>query len=179
MQVSSSIPWQLPGVAGGQNKSVLVLEPVESQGGRMVARKKGTSTCRLIRSLKDYVLCRHSFGAPAESGQYLVAAAKTRRGYSPSFLKISAPRSMWPPTTYNPQCLMIIPALGSRGVQAATSSISSARDFLKANWCPPSSKKVTQPATSPAEPVAAHIVRYFDLEHILAGPDRADLSTAG
>ncbi len=29
MQVSSSIPWQLLGVAGGQ--SVLVLEPVESQ----------------------------------------------------------------------------------------------------------------------------------------------------
>src|SRR6266702_2946574 len=69
MQVSSSIPWQLLGVAGGQNKSVLVLEPVESQGGRMVAWKRGTSTCRLIRSLKDYVLCRHSFGAPAESGQ--------------------------------------------------------------------------------------------------------------
>src|SRR6266702_2604677 len=69
-QVSSSIPWKLLGVAGGQNKSVLVLEPVESQGGRMVARKRGMSTCRLIRSFRDYVLCRHSFGAPAENGHY-------------------------------------------------------------------------------------------------------------
>src|SRR6266702_6166310 len=40
MQVSSSIPWQLLGVAGGQNKSVLVLEPVESQGGRMGSTEK-------------------------------------------------------------------------------------------------------------------------------------------
>ena len=46
-----------------RNKSVLVLEPVESQGGRMVARKRGTSTCRLSKT------CRHS-GAPAENGQY-------------------------------------------------------------------------------------------------------------
>ncbi len=48
MQVSSSIPWQLLGMVGGKNKSVLVLEPVESQGGRMVAWKRGTSTCHLI-----------------------------------------------------------------------------------------------------------------------------------
>jgi len=33
MRISSSIPWQLLGVAGGQNKSVLVFEPVESLGG--------------------------------------------------------------------------------------------------------------------------------------------------
>ena len=52
----------------GKIKRVLVLEPVESQGGRMVARKRGTSTCRLIRSLQDYVLCRRSFGAPAANG---------------------------------------------------------------------------------------------------------------
>jgi len=68
MQVSSSIPWQLLGVVGGQNKSVLVLEPVESQGGQMVAWKRGTSMCHLICSLEDYILCHHSFRAPAESG---------------------------------------------------------------------------------------------------------------
>ncbi len=50
MQVSSLIPWQLLGMAGGQNKSVLVLEPVESQGGWMVARKRGTSTCHLSKT---------------------------------------------------------------------------------------------------------------------------------
>src|SRR6266702_2318522 len=59
-----------------RNKSVLVLEPVESQGGRIVARKRGTSTCRLIRSLKDYVLCRHSFRAPAENGHIWSRADK-------------------------------------------------------------------------------------------------------
>ncbi|SRR6266702_671923 len=67
MQVSSLIPWQLLGVVGGQNKSVLALEPVESQGGWMVAWKRGMSMCHLIHSLKDYILCHHSFGALAES----------------------------------------------------------------------------------------------------------------
>jgi len=68
-----------------RNKSVLVLEPVESQGGRMVARKRGTSTCRLIRSLKDYVLCRHSFRAPAENGQLPVASSASRLFSRPEF----------------------------------------------------------------------------------------------
>ena len=52
------------------------LEPVESLGGRMAARKRGTSTCRLIRSLEirsleDYILCRRSFLTLAENGQLL------------------------------------------------------------------------------------------------------------
>src|SRR6266702_5977993 len=64
------IPWQLMGVAGGRNKSVLVPRTSRS-GGRMAARERGTCTCRLIRSLRvrDYILSRHSFLTPAENGQ--------------------------------------------------------------------------------------------------------------
>jgi len=53
----------------GEIKVFWFLEPVESLGGRMAARSRGRSTCRFIRSLKDYcILCRYSFLAPAENG---------------------------------------------------------------------------------------------------------------
>src|SRR6266702_7800034 len=54
----------------GEIKAFWFFEPVESLGGRMAARKRGTNTSRVIRSLRDYVLCRRSFITPAENGHF-------------------------------------------------------------------------------------------------------------
>src|SRR6266702_5564053 len=56
---SSSIPWQLLGVAGGMKAfwffELLNRSRAWVDGWPLAAQKRGTSTCRLIRWLKDYL----------------------------------------------------------------------------------------------------------------------------
>lgn len=65
-------------------------------------------------------------------------------------------------------------AVAERGAQAMIRSTSSASRRIgccallkSANGTSPSSKKATEFATPPAEPVLAHVLKYFDLEHVL------------